>query len=63
MCCGNIAEDRTAFRATFVYIILYTTADNTGYTNATYTIRTIETHLCRKLIIMHYTYISAKYVF
>ena len=49
MYCGIIVEDRKAFRATFVYSILYTTVDNTGYTNATYTIRTIKTHLCRKV--------------
>ena len=35
MYCDIIVEDRKALRATFVYSTLYTTVDNTGYTNAT----------------------------
>ena len=48
---GIIVEVREALGATFVCSTLYTTAENTGYTNATFTIRTIKTPLCHKLYI------------
>ena len=58
---GIIVEDRKAYRATFVYSTLYTTVDNTGYTNATHTIRTTKTHLYHKFYMLG-TFISVKYV-
>ena len=62
MYCGIIVEVRIEFRTAFVYSILYTTVDKTGYTNAICTICTIKTHLCRKVNIF-YTYIGVKHVF
>ena len=38
-------EDREAFRTAFVYSTGYATVDDTSCTTATYTIRTIKTHL------------------
>ena len=38
---GIVLEDRKAFGSSFVYSIVYTTVDKTGFTTATYTIRTI----------------------
>ena len=56
-----IVEVREAFRATVVCSILNANGESTSYINATYTIRTIKTHLCCNLYIFC-TYISAKYV-
>ena len=42
---GIIVEDRKAFSTTHVYSIVHAAIDNTVYTTATYTIRTIKTHL------------------
>ena len=62
MYCGIIVHDRKEFRATFVYSTHYNTVDINGYMNATCTIRTIKTYLCRKVNIF-YTSIGVKYVF
>ena len=49
MYCGTIVEDRKALGATFVCTTIYTTVENTGYTNDTHTKRTIKKHLYHKL--------------
>ena len=61
MYCGIIVELRKAFRATFVCSIFCTHVERTSYTNATYTARSIEAHLCHKLYIVC-TYIGLKCV-
>ena len=63
MYCGIVVEVRKALGATFVCTAIYTTIENTGYTNDTHTIRTIKTHLCHKLyffvhVLAQYTLLS-----
>ena len=59
MYCGIMAGVRKALGATFVCTTMNTTAENTGYTNDTHAIRTIEAHLCH-LVYIFRTYIIVK---
>ena len=51
MCCGFIVEVRNTLGAKFVCTKIYTSAENTGYTNDSHTIPTIKTPLCQKYVL------------